>query len=72
MAIQDISLSNNQRKSFPKALPNENILVETEDGDLVVSVADYLEYKLTKNKTPIELIVGDDVLDDSVEFWVFS
>ncbi len=71
MTIQDISISNNQRKSLMKALPDESVLIETEDG-VVISVADYAEYKLAKNKTPVELIIGEDVLDADAEFWVFN
>ena len=72
MTIQDISISNNQRKSLIKALPgDESVLIESEEGELVVSVADYSEFKLAKNKTPVEIIIGDDILDDDAEYWVF-
>jgi len=77
MTIQDISITNNQKKSLLKAIKDQQILIQEENGDLVVNVAAYqalknnIAYK-TSGAEPIEEILGDDVLDFDAEYFVFS
>ncbi len=83
MSIQELTLANNQKKRLQKAIKDEAVLFEDENGDLVVNVSNYNEFKhelriiraTKKNNlevTPIETIVGEDILDFKVEYFVFS
>ena len=82
MSIQEISLANNQKKRLAKAVKDQAVLFADDNGDLVVNVANYkaLKKELIVAKaikpgielTPIEAIVGEDVLDFSSEYFVFS
>jgi len=77
MSIQDISITNNQKKSLLKAIKDKQILIQEENGDLVVNVAAYqalknnIAYKNT-GAEPIEEVIGEDVLDFDAEYFVFS
>lgn len=72
MSVQEIALSHNQRKKLLKAITDENILFEEENGDIVMSVEGYKAFKVNKHPAPIENIIGDNLLDDNAEFIVFS
>ena len=77
MSIQDISITNNQKKSLLKAIKDPQILVQEENGDLVVNVQAYIALKNNiayKNTgaEPIEELLGSDTLDFSAEYFVFS
>jgi len=77
MSIQDISVSNNQKKRLLSAISDEQVLVQNEEGELLVNVAAYISFKndLPAEKSdpaPIEAIIGDNVLDFDAEFFVFS
>ncbi|MFT7371536.1 MAG: hypothetical protein ACI9T9_000212 [Oleiphilaceae bacterium] len=77
MRIQDISTTNNQKKLLLKAIKDPQILVQEENGDLVVNVKAYLALKNNiayKNTgaEPIEELIGYDELDFDAEYFVFS
>ena len=72
MNIQDITVSNNQRKKIIAAIRDENVLQQEENGEVIVSVAAYIEFSNRINKFPLEEIVGEDTLDFSVEYLVFN
>ncbi|MAC47819.1 hypothetical protein [Oceanospirillum beijerinckii] len=72
MSLQEISVSNTQKKKLQKAILDESVLVQEDDGDLVVHVAAYLDYKAGTRTKPLEEIVGEDELDLSAEFIVLS
>lgn len=77
MSIQDISITNNQKKQLLKAVKDTQILIQEESGELIVNVKAYsalknnIAYKNT-GAEPIEEIIGDDVLDFDAEYFVFS
>jgi len=71
MHIQEISVSNNQRKKLSQCVSDQNILQVEENGDIIVKVETYLAYKKAQNKSPIEDILDDQTLDVSCEFIVF-
>jgi len=72
MNIQDISITNNQHKKLIKGVPNASILVEGDDGELIVNVDEYMSSKLAKKNKIIELIIGDEILDPKAQYWVFK
>lgn len=77
MNIQEITLSNNQKKKLQKGITNEAVLFQDDNGDLIVNVEAYKAFKLTVKKNErhllIEAVVGEEVeLDFSAEFFVFS
>jgi len=77
MRIQDISITNNQKKSLLKAVKDTQILVQEENGDVIVNVKAYLALKnniANKNTgaEPIEDIIGSEELDFEAEYFVFS
>ncbi len=72
MSLQEISVSNTQKKKLQKAIRDESVLIQEDNGDLVVHVAAYLDYKAGSRSEPLEEIIGEDELDLSAEFIVLS
>jgi len=73
MSVQEISISNNQKKALLKAFKKKkDVIFEDENGDLVVSVDAYEDFLDEISKEPIEEIVGEGVLNYDAEYFVFS
>ena len=72
MTIQEITLSNNQKKKLQKNIKSDTVLFQDENGDIVVNVAAYLEFLQGIKQAPIEDIVGNNVLSYDAEYFVFS
>ena len=76
MQIQEVAISNNQKKKLLKRVHDDAVLFQDDNGDLVVNVAAYVEFKKAikkdKKPAPIEAVVGDDILDYEAEYFVFS
>ena len=72
MTIQELTLSNNQKKKLQKSIQDDTILFQDDNGDLVVNVAAYLEFLQGTKQAPIEDIVGDDTLDYEAQYFVIS
>ena len=72
MSVQEISISNNQKKALLRAFKKKkDVIFEEENGDLVVSVDAYEDFLDEINKEPIEEILGEGVLDYDAEYFVF-
>lgn len=70
--VQEISVTNNQKKAIEKALKRRKSAFMVDDnGDLIVEVEAYEDFMDEFDKAPIEDLLGDDVLDYSQEFWIF-
>ena len=72
MSIQDIAVSHNTRKKLLRAVKDEAVLFQDEDGAVVVNVAGYERLKADTGTAPLEDVLGDVVLDESTEFLVFE
>lgn len=77
MSIQDITASNNQKKRLLHAIDDEHVLIQNEEGEVVVNVAAYVTFKKDlpaekSNPAPIEAIIGDNILNFDAEYFVFS
>lgn len=72
MNIKEIAITSNVRKKIQKAVKNTSIIFEDENGDVVVNVAAYTENTAHTERFPLEDILGEDVLDYDVEFWIFN
>lgn len=73
MSVQEISISNNQKKALLKVFKKKKeVIFEDENGDLVVSVDAYEDFLDEITKEPIEEIVGEGVLNYDAEYFVFS
>ena len=72
MSIQDIAVSHNLRKKLLRAVKDEAVLFQDEDGAVVVNVAGYEILKADTGTEPLEDVLGDVVLDESAEFFVFE
>ncbi len=82
MSIQELSIANNQKKKLLNAVKDKAVLFQDDNGDLVLNVANYKEFKgelrvirATKKNfevEPVETILGDDELDFAAEYIVFS
>ncbi|MBV1911432.1 MAG: hypothetical protein KUG78_19220 [Kangiellaceae bacterium] len=72
MSIQDISISNSQKKRLLKLAELEEVLFQDENGDLVVNVSAYQILKVDIEPISIESVVGENRLDYSVSYFVFS
>lgn len=72
MKIRDIAVSHNMRKRLLRAVRDEAVLFQDEDGSVVVDVAEYERLKAATGTKPLEDVLGDVVLDESAEFFVFE
>lgn len=72
MKIQEIAITGNQKKKIQKAVKGQSIIFEDENGDIIINVEGYLDFKDEKAKEPLEEILADIELDYSVEFFVLS
>jgi len=77
MSIQDIAITNNQKKKLLNSIKDKHVLVQEDDGNLVVNVAAYVALKnsVSFKKTgfaTIEEILGADILDFDAEYFVFN
>lgn len=72
MSIQEIAVSNNQKKQLLKAIKKSEVLFQEDNGDLVVSVAAYEVFKKELDPGPIEEIVGEETLNYDNDYFVFS
>ena len=72
MSIQELDISHNQKKKLLTAVKNDNVLFQEEDGSLVVNVAAYISLKQDTEKTPLEEIIGENILDFSAQYIVLS
>lgn len=72
MSIQDITVSNNIRKKIINAVRDDSAIIIEENGDVIISVAAYQEFAQRIKRSPLEEILGEDTLDFSAEYFVFS
>lgn len=72
MSIQEISVSNNQKKTIQKALKKSKALIEEENGDLVLDQGAYFEWCDDTGKYPLEDIFPEQEFDDEAEYIVFT
>lgn len=72
MNIQEISISNNLRKKLAHCIQDENIIQVDENGDVIVNVPAYIDYKTQTKKQPIEEILQGQSLDFDCEFFYFT
>ena len=72
MSIQEIAISHNQKKKLLKSIEDEHVIFQDDNGDVVVSVENYRQFKLDSNASPIEKVLGDDTLDFDSQYFVFS
>lgn len=71
MTLQFIDISHNKAKKLIKAITDDTVLIE-EEGDVVVKVSAYEALKAETATQPIEDIIGEEVLDFTAEYFVFS
>lgn len=71
MSIQEISISNNQKKAIQKALKKSQALIEEENGDLVLNQDIYFDWCDETGKYPLEDILPEEEFDDEAEFIIF-
>ncbi|HEY9034238.1 MAG TPA: hypothetical protein VIN71_09890 [Pseudomonadales bacterium] len=72
MDIQEIAVSHNQKKKILRSITDEDILVQDDNGDVVVHVGHYRDFCTSQRIQPLEDIVGAGVLDFSAQYFVFS
>jgi len=72
MSIQDIAVSQNLKKKLLRAVTDEAVLFQDEDGAVVVNVASYVAMKAHTGTEPLEDVLGDIVLDLGAQYLVFG
>jgi hypothetical protein len=65
--IQELAISNRQKKKIQSLITDENILV-LEDDDIVIHIANYLAYKDENELTPIEDVLGAITFEENAEY----
>lgn len=72
MSIQEIALSHNQKKKLLNAIDDDNVIFKDDNGDVVVSVEHYVKFKQDSDSSPVEVILGDEILDFDSQYFLFS
>lgn len=72
MSIQEISITNNQKKQLIRTINDESILIIDDNEDLVVNVENYKNFIASSDVSPIEDIITDETLNWDAEFIIFS
>ncbi len=72
MSIQEIAVSNSQKKKIQKAINDDSVLIVDDNGDLAVQAITYEVFKQKTRATPLEDILGEDALSPDAEYYVFS
>ncbi len=72
MSIQEIALSQNQKKKLLKSIGDESIAFKDDNGDIVVNVKAYSDLKQDSDSAPIEEIIDDVSLDFDSQYFLFS
>lgn len=73
MSVQEISVTNNQKKAIKSAFKKrKNVYIEEENGDLVIEFSAYEDFMDEMDKTPIEDVIGEGVLTYDADFLVFT
>jgi hypothetical protein len=72
MSVQEISVTNNQKKQILKTVKKASIVFQEENGDVVLNVDAYIEFMEDKEKDPVTDIFGEGVVDLDNEYVVFS
>ena len=70
MRIQEIMISNNNKKLL-KSITDNDVIYKEDNGDIVVNVEAYQNLKQDSNSAPIETMLDDDTLDFDNEYFVF-
>jgi hypothetical protein len=72
MSVQEISVTNNQKKAIKSAFKKrKSVYMEEDNGDLIIEFAAYEDYMDENDKTPIEDVIGEGILTYDAEFLVF-
>lgn len=71
MSIQEIAISNSQKKKLLKLTELEEVLFQDENGDLVVDVSAYQALKDNIEPVSIESVIAENKLDYSVSYFIF-
>ncbi|WP_396589132.1 hypothetical protein [Bermanella sp. R86510] len=72
MNIQEINVTNNQKKAIKSAFKKrKSLMIEEENGDLVIEYAAYEDFIDDTGKAPIEEIIGDGILTYDADYLVF-
>ncbi len=72
MNIKDIAISNNKKKQILSAVTDNSVIIQEENGDLVVDTKAYLAFKEEKGKAPIEEILEMGALEEQADYVVFQ
>ncbi|CAH0991276.1 hypothetical protein SIN8267_01378 [Sinobacterium norvegicum] len=71
MSMQEIAVTNNQKKKILRAIRDQDVIFQDENGDIIVSVSAYQAYKEATEEQPLEDLLADGELADGKEFFVF-
>lgn len=72
MSVQEISVTNNQKKHLLKDIKKASIIFQEDNADVVLNVEAYLEFMDDKDKDPVTEILGEGVVDLDNEYIIFS
>jgi hypothetical protein len=72
MSIQDIAVSNGQKKSLLKAINDVSIALQEDEGEVIVNTQAYIAKYPKLAESPVYQIVENETFDTDVEYWVFS
>ena len=72
MNIKDISISNNRKKQIIAAIKDESVLVQEDNGDLVIDTQAYRQLKEATGTSPVEDILDMEKLETVADYVVFQ
>lgn len=72
MSIQDIAISNSQKKAILKAINDEGVALQEENGEVIINVEAYLLKYPNLSESPVMQLITDESVDMDADYWVFS
>ncbi|MDN3648448.1 hypothetical protein QWZ13_05945 [Reinekea marina] len=72
MSIQDIATSNSQKKAILKAINDEGVALQEENGEVIINVEAYLLKYPNLSESPVMQLITDESIDMDADYWVFS
>lgn len=70
MSVQEISVTNNQKKAVLRAFKKVKGFIEEDNGDLVIDIAHYQDYQAESGKAPLEEILVDEIIQDDTQYLI--
>lgn len=70
--LKEINVSHHQKKKLIKAIKDERVMFVEDNGDVIINVKAYPEFVANTHQDPLKDILGDEHLDQTIEYLVIQ